>query len=197
MGFLRSVPESRSQLDSVLAAYSGVLACSSFRRRFLFASSSFASSHAQSCSPVSCGHCSGSSSHSRTRRLPSAGVGSSRTGLWKVSPSWSHSSRLPSRTSSRYGSASPGDSRHCSCSRSRSPPQRSDFLSVVATMQFLNELVEAAPESCKIRGFRVPSSGMRSKVSKLLTYPGVCNRRFYRFEGEELSKARSLNRHVT
>ena len=37
-----------------------------------------------------------------------------------------------------------------------------------------------------------PSSGMRSKkVSKLL-YPGVCSRHFYRFEGEDVTKARSL-----
>ena len=43
-----------------------------------------------------------------------------------------------------------------------------------------------------------PSLGMRSKkVSKLLTYPGVCNRRFYRLEGEELSKVHSLNHHMT
>ena len=42
-----------------------------------------------------------------------------------------------------------------------------------------------------------PPSGMRSKkVSKLLQYVGVCSRRFYRFEGDEITKACSLNRHV-
>ena len=44
--------------------------------------------------------------------------------------------------------------------------------------------------------FRSPSLGMCSKVLKLLPYPGVRSRRFYRFEGEELTKARFLNRHV-
>ena len=42
------------------------------------------------------------------------------------------------------------------------------------------------------------SSGMRScKSSKLLQYQGVCNHKFYRFQGEELTKAKALNRHVT
>ena len=42
-----------------------------------------------------------------------------------------------------------------------------------------------------------PSSGVHSKkVSKLLTYTGVRNCHFYRFE-DELSKAHSLNRHLT
>ena len=39
---------------------------------------------------------------------------------------------------------------------------------------------------------------MRSwKVSKLLQYSGVSSRKFYRFEGEELTKVKALNRHVT
>ena len=39
---------------------------------------------------------------------------------------------------------------------------------------------------------------MLSKMMpKLLTYPGLRSRRFYQFEGEELTKAHSLNRHVT
>ena len=43
-----------------------------------------------------------------------------------------------------------------------------------------------------------PSSGMCSnKVPKPLAYQGVRSRRFYRLEGEELTTARSLNRHVT
>ena len=42
-----------------------------------------------------------------------------------------------------------------------------------------------------------PPSGMRSKISKLLQYPGVCSCCFYRFEGEEVTKVRSLNRHMT
>ena len=41
-------------------------------------------------------------------------------------------------------------------------------------------------------------SGMRSKkVSKLLQYPGVRSRRFYRFKREEVTKAKVLSRHVT
>ena len=42
-----------------------------------------------------------------------------------------------------------------------------------------------------------PSSGMHlKKVSKPLAYPDVHSRRIYWFEGEQWSKARSLNRHV-
>ena len=65
--------------------------------------------------------------------------------------------------SSRYRSASPGVSRHCSHSHSRSlsrqvnedhqKEQFLDFLSVVATTQSLNELPEALSESHKICGF--------------------------------------------
>ena len=40
------------------------------------------------------------------------------------------------------------------------------------------------------------SLGMHSKVSKLLPYLGVCSCRFYRFEGEKVMKAQSLNHHV-
>ena len=36
-----------------------------------------------------------------------------------------------------------------------------------------------------------------AKVSKLLLYQGVRSRKFYRFEGVELMKAKVLNRHVT
>ena len=43
-----------------------------------------------------------------------------------------------------------------------------------------------------------PSSSMRSKkASKLLQYPVVRSRRFYRFEEEDIAKAGVLNRHVT
>ena len=35
------------------------------------------------------------------------------------------------------------------------------------------------------------------KVSKLLQYPDVCSRKFYRFEEEDLTKAKVLNCHVT
>ena len=43
-----------------------------------------------------------------------------------------------------------------------------------------------------------PFPGMCSKkISKLLQYPGLCNWHFYRFEGEEVTEARALNRHVT
>ena len=42
------------------------------------------------------------------------------------------------------------------------------------------------------------SSVMHSrKVSKLLQYPGVRGRKFYRFEGEDVTKATPLNLHVT
>ena len=42
------------------------------------------------------------------------------------------------------------------------------------------------------------SSGMRSrKVSKLLLYRGDRSRKFYLFEGEELTKAKALNLHIT
>ena len=42
------------------------------------------------------------------------------------------------------------------------------------------------------------SPGMRShEVSKLLQYQGVCSRKFYRFQGEEITKVKALNRHVT
>ena len=47
---------------------------------------------------------------------------------------------------------------------------------------------------------RVSSSSSRMcsrKVLKLLLYQGVCSRKFYCFEGEELTKAKELNRHVT
>ena len=41
-------------------------------------------------------------------------------------------------------------------------------------------------------------SGMRSwKVSKLLQFQGVRSRKFYCFEGEDITKAKALNRHVT
>ena len=90
-----------------------------------------------------------------------------------------------------------------------------DFLSVVASLCSLNGLPKASSESHKIRGFRAAledddqpaasyklliedasvdindrvssaSSGMHSqKVSKLLQYPGVSSRKFYRFEGED------------
>ena len=43
-----------------------------------------------------------------------------------------------------------------------------------------------------------PSFGMRSKkVLKLLQYPGIHSRKFYRFKGEDVTKAKALNRHVT
>ena len=35
------------------------------------------------------------------------------------------------------------------------------------------------------------------KVSKLLQYPGVHSRKFYRFKGEEFTKAKALSSHVT
>ena len=38
---------------------------------------------------------------------------------------------------------------------------------------------------------------LSKKVSKFLPNPDVCSYRFYNFEGEELVKACSLNRHVT
>ena len=94
----------------------------------------------------------------------------------------------------------------------------------------LNELLEAALESHKIRGFRAtvedddqPTSSYKMpiggafadiladidervsstslvihyrKVSKLLQYPGACSRKFYRFEGEDITKAKALNLHV-
>ena len=42
------------------------------------------------------------------------------------------------------------------------------------------------------------SYGMRScKSSKLLQYQGVCSHKFYRFQGEELTKDKALNRHIT
>ena len=47
---------------------------------------------------------------------------------------------------------------------------------------------------------RVSSTSSRmcsSKVSKLLHYQGVCSRKFYRFEGEDITKTKALNRHVT
>ena len=41
------------------------------------------------------------------------------------------------------------------------------------------------------------SSGMRSwKVSKLLQFLGVRSRKFYHFEGEDITKAKALNHHV-
>ena len=102
-----------------------------------------------------------------------------------------------------------------------------DFVSVVDNLHSLNELLEALSESQKIRSFhaaledddqpaasyKLPigdasadiddkvlsmSSGVHSqKVSKLLQYLGVCSRKFYYFEGEDLTKAKALNRHVT
>ena len=33
------------------------------------------------------------------------------------------------------------------------------------------------------------------KIWKLLLYQGVCSRKFYRFEDEEFTKAKALNRH--
>ena len=43
-----------------------------------------------------------------------------------------------------------------------------------------------------------PSFGMRSKkVLKLLQYPGIHSRKFYRFKEEDVTKAKALNRHVT
>ena len=43
-----------------------------------------------------------------------------------------------------------------------------------------------------------PSSCMRSKkVLKLLQHPGVRSRKFYRFQGEEVTKAKVLNHHLT
>ena len=70
----------------------------------------------------------------------------------------------PSRTSSRSGSASPGGEKRYTRSRSPSPSRRADedrqeeqssldFVSVVTTLRFLNELPEAPSESCKICGF--------------------------------------------
>ena len=42
------------------------------------------------------------------------------------------------------------------------------------------------------------SSGMYScKVSKLLQFQDVCSCKFYRFQGEDITKAKALNRHVT
>ena len=100
-----------------------------------------------------------------------------------------------------------------------------NFVSVVAMMQSLNELPEAPSESRKIHEFHATSEddnqpassyrlpvgwvsadindrvlsplSMRSKVSKLLTYPGMLSHGFYRFEGEELANSHSLNHHVT
>ena len=102
-----------------------------------------------------------------------------------------------------------------------------DFVAVVANLHSLNGLPKAPSESCKIRGFRAvleedgqPAasyklpiddvsadiddrvsstlSGMRSwKLFKLLQFPGVHSRKFYRFEGEDITKAKALNRHVT
>ena len=43
-----------------------------------------------------------------------------------------------------------------------------------------------------------PSLEMRSKkVSKLLQCPGILSRKFYWFEGEDVTKAKALNCHVT
>ena len=94
----------------------------------------------------------------------SAGAGSLRAGLQRESPPRSLCLRSPSRTSSRCRSASPGDSRDRSLSRSPSwradedrQDERSslDFVSVVATLRSLNELPEASSESHKIRGYHV------------------------------------------
>ena len=99
-------------------------------------------------------------------------------------------------------------------------------MSVITTLRSLSELLEAPLESCKIHGFcaavedddqpassykmpvggasadiddRVSStSGMRSwKVSKLPQDPGIRSRKFYRFEREDITKAKALNHHVT
>ena len=102
-----------------------------------------------------------------------------------------------------------------------------DFMAVVAHLYSLNGLPEASSESCKIRGFRTalvngnqPAasykltignvsadiltdiddwvSGMHSwKVSKLLQFQGVRSCKFYQFEGEDVTKVKALNRHVT
>ena len=150
-------------------------------------------------------------------------------------------SRSPSRASSRGESTSLDSSRRRSRSRSRSTSRCADedlqeeqssldFVSVVATLRSLNELLEAPSESHKTRGFcaaledddqsassyRLPVGGASAdiladiddqisspfssmrlkKVLKLLPYPGVHSHHFYRFEGEEATKARSLNCHV-
>ena len=43
-----------------------------------------------------------------------------------------------------------------------------------------------------------PSSGVRlKKVLKLLQYPGIHSKKFYRFKGEDMMKAKALNCHVT
>ena len=90
----------------------------------------------------------------------------SHAGLREKSPAQSRSSCSPYRKSSRCGSAPPGDSkrhsRSCSCSASwrmdedRQEEQSSlDFVSVVAHMRSVSELLEAPSENRKIHGFRV------------------------------------------
>ena len=91
-------------------------------------------------------------------------------------------SRSPSRTSSRGGSASPGGEKHSS------QPAASYKMPIGgASADILADIDTRVSSS---------SSGMRSrKVSKLLQYQGVRSRKFYRFEGENITKA--LNYHVT
>ena len=102
-----------------------------------------------------------------------------------------------------------------------------DFVAVVASLHSLNGLSEAPSESYKICGFRAAleeddqlaasyklpiedasvdiddrvsstSSGMLSReVSKLLQFLDVTSRRFYRFEGEDITKGKELNCYVT
>ena len=93
-------------------------------------------------------------------------------------------SRSPSRTSSRGGSASPGGEKHSSqLAASYKIPIGG------ASADILADIDTRVSSS---------SSGMRSrKVSKLLQYQGVRSRKFYRFEGENITKAKALNYHVT
>ena len=92
--------EIRSPLDSVPASQSFVASQTSYRKRSSPTSSSRSCSHADSHSPVSRGR------RSHSYHLPLSGVRS----LWGMSPARSHGLRSLSRTSSRYGSGSPGDS---------------------------------------------------------------------------------------
>ena len=149
-------------------------------------------------------------------------------GLGGVARESSHRScRLwsPSRVSSRGGSASPDGSRHLSRSRSWSLSRRADedrqeeqsslhFVSMVATLQSLNELPEAPSESCKIRGFCAAFEDDDQPASwwwfgghtlghvfeegvEASSVSGVRSHCFYRCEEEGVTQARSLNRHVT